>query len=152
MPPGTAPICKATFPTTQLLRMPGWRREAMQALARRARLPFRLRRSPARQARLLTSFEKRHMEIPIYFHVSKFKILRSARQGCTSTASVRYQSLQAGRSDRLTHEINGLDADADLFTNTAKADRVVVHVVCCHRDCRMSHEARHGLDVHAAFY
>lgn len=42
---------------------------------------FRLRRSPARQARLLTSFEKRHMEIPIYFHVSKFKIVRRVRQG-----------------------------------------------------------------------
>ena len=59
--------------------------------------------------------------------------------------------MQAERSGRLTRDINGLDADADLFTHTAKPDRVVIHIMCCHRDRRMPHEARHGLDVHAAF-
>ena len=82
MPPGTAPICEATCLTTRLLRMPGWRREAMQALARRALLCLFACGDHGRdKLALLTPFENRHMEIPIYFQVSKFKILRSARQG-----------------------------------------------------------------------
>jgi hypothetical protein len=42
-----------------------------------------------------------------------------------------------------------LDADVDLFTDAAKADRVVVHLPCGHRDCGVPHETRHRLDVHA---
>ena len=54
----------------------------MQALARRARLcRFACGDHGRDKLALLTSFEKRHMEIPIYFHVSKFKIVRSGRQG-----------------------------------------------------------------------
>lgn len=62
--------------------MPGWRREAMQALARRARLCLFACGDHGRdKLALLTPFEKRHMAIPIYFHVSTFKILLSGRVG-----------------------------------------------------------------------
>ena len=64
----------------------------------------------------------------------------------------RHKSFTIGRSPPLAggRGVVPLDADADILANPAQTNRVVVHVSCSHRNSRVTHEAGHRLDVHAA--